>query len=154
MAINAITSQTSSMNMTAKTQEQNFEKTHEAKQQKADGTGGPENSIPKDPRRFDTYEKGEENAASDMPTIYQKTDGENGEDKKAEGTKCTVNTDRVDAEIEKLRKEAQEIQRQLQSEENEDKRKELEQRLQTVNSELGMKDNDAYRKQNATYTYE
>ena len=69
--------------------------------------------------------------------------------------KCTVNTDKVDAEIKKLKEEKKQIQQKLKNfHGNDEKHKELEKRLSEIDSELRIKDNDAYRKQNATTTYE
>lgn len=74
------------------------------------------------------------------------------EDKKKD-TKLTVNTDKVDAEIEKLKEKKQQIVQKLENvKDNEEKRKILEMQLLQIESELSAKDNDAYRKQNATYT--
>lgn len=67
--------------------------------------------------------------------------------------RCTVNTDRVDREIEKLKQERQELEQQLRSETDEAKRQTAQQRLEQVERELNQKDNDAYRRQNAVYTY-
>lgn len=80
-------------------------------------------------------------------------DGSKGSDGKAE-SKCTANTDKVDREIKKLKEEKTQIEQELRSNRiDENKRKELEQRLTQVESELSTKDNDAYRKQNAAYNY-
>lgn len=143
----------------AQEMEQDTEKVNEAEPpkgepQKTDGTEGAEDCMMKDSRRFDIFEKSRDNFEPDMAGIYQghKAVQEN-EDKEVSESKCTVNTDKVDAEIKQLQQEAQEINRQLQAEKNEDKRDELEQRLQRVESELKVKDNDNYRKQNAVYTY-
>lgn len=67
--------------------------------------------------------------------------------------KCTVNTDRVDAEIKKLKEQLQTIQKQLSQAENAEEQEALKKQLTTIEAELRAKDNDAYRKQNATYTY-
>ena len=78
----------------------------------------------------------------------QKSGGSQGE------TKCTVNTDKVDAEIKKLKEEKKQIEQKLKNlQGNEEKRKELETRLNEINTELSIKDSDAYRKQNASTTY-
>ncbi|WP_018751301.1 hypothetical protein [Paenibacillus sanguinis] len=65
----------------------------------------------------------------------------------------SVNTDKVDAEIKKLKEEKKQIEQQLKGTgEDGNERKDLEKQLLQVESELSVKDNDAYRKQNATYT--
>lgn len=70
-----------------------------------------------------------------------------------EDTLTTVSTDSVDAEIKKLKKRRTQLQKQLQNAQgDEDQRKSIEKQLAQVNSEIASKDNDAYRKQNATYT--
>lgn len=153
MEVSAVMPQTQSLSLAGKTQEPAAEKIQEPEPQKIDGTDGAGDSEMPDPKRYDTFEKSGENADSDMSGLYHKDEGEKVGDKKVTDTKCTVNTDKVDAEIKQLQKEAQEIKRQLLSEENEEKRAELEQRLQSVESELHAKDNDSYRKQNAAYTY-
>lgn len=73
---------------------------------------------------------------------------------KGEAKSCTVNTDKVDAEIKQLKEQKQQIEQQLNSvRDDEEKRKDLEQRLSQVETELSAKDNDGYRKQHAMYTY-
>lgn len=68
-------------------------------------------------------------------------------------TKCTVDTGKVDAEIKKLKEKQQNIQQKLsQLPADSDKRAELEKQLANVEMEISTKDNDAYRKQNASYT--
>lgn len=85
------------------------------------------------------------------PKICQDSPKENAPQKDAE-QRCTVNTDRVDREIEKLRQERQALERQLRSETDETKRQTARQRLEQVERELSQKDNDAYRRRNAVYT--
>ena len=62
------------------------------------------------------------------------------------------NSDKVDREIEKLKKKQQELEQRLNTETDEAKIKDLERQLAQVEQELKQKDNDTYRKQNATYT--
>ena len=81
------------------------------------------------------------------PSRPESTAGENAE------KRCTVNTDRVDREIERLKQERQELERQLRGEADETKRQTVQQRLEQVERELSQKDNDAYRRRNAVYTY-
>lgn len=73
--------------------------------------------------------------------------------KKPEEEECTVNTDKVDAEIEGLKKELQDLKQQLKdAADDPDKESDLRQKMATVEAELRMKDNDNYRKQHSTYT--
>ncbi len=81
--------------------------------------------------------------------------GADGPEKKASGDKaesCTCNTDRVDREIEKLKKKQEELERQINSETDDTKINELEKKLAQVESELSQKDNDTYRRQHATFS--
>ena len=62
------------------------------------------------------------------------------------------NTDKVDREIEKLKKKQQELKQRLNTETDEAKIKDLEHQLAQVEQELKQKDSDTYRRQNAAYT--
>lgn len=64
----------------------------------------------------------------------------------------TGNTDRVDREIERLRKEQAELKQRLRSEADPARARALEQRLAQVERELDRKDNDAYRRQHTVFT--
>lgn len=66
--------------------------------------------------------------------------------------KWVCDTDKVDREIEKLKKKQQELKQQLGTETNEARTKELEHQLAQAEQELSEKDNDTYRKQHATFT--
>lgn len=62
---------------------------------------------------------------------------------------CTGNTDRVDAEIKKLRQEKEQLMKQLREVSgNEKQEAELKQKITEIDVELRMKDNDTYRRQN------
>ena len=61
-------------------------------------------------------------------------------------------TDKVDREIEKLKKKQQELEQRLGAETDEAKLKALERQLAQVERELKQKDNDTYRKQHSTFT--
>lgn len=63
--------------------------------------------------------------------------------------KCTTNTDKVDREIEKLKEKKRQIEQQIQSETDENKKQALEKQLAQVDAELSQKNNDAYRRKNA-----
>ncbi|MDE7325417.1 MAG: hypothetical protein K2N63_03915 [Lachnospiraceae bacterium] len=65
--------------------------------------------------------------------------------------KCTTDTGRVDREIRKLREKEQQIKQQLKSAgKDPQKVRELEKKLARLQSELSQKDNDTYRRQNAS----
>ena len=63
------------------------------------------------------------------------------------------NTDKVDREIEKLKKQKQELTQQISRETDGSKVKALQKQLAQVERELSQKDNDTYRRQNAVYTF-
>ncbi|WP_051280861.1 hypothetical protein [Anaerovorax odorimutans] len=110
-------------------------------------------------QQTDAVEKQEQNnvpseAAMDKAKDSQKEGkgkGPEKSDNKKEVWNTTINTDKVDAEIKKLKEQKQQIEQQLKgAADNEDKHKELEQCLSKIESELRTKDNDTYRKQHAT----
>lgn len=73
------------------------------------------------------------------------------DDPKRSVEKCTVNTDRVDMEIKKLKEKRQQLEQQLTSASGDERKvKELEKKLAQVENELSRKDNDTYRRQNAS----
>ncbi len=72
------------------------------------------------------------------------------ESRKAET--ITGNTDQVDREIEKLKKERDLLEQQLAREDDETRRGELEQKLARIENELRQKDNDAYRRQHTVFS--
>lgn len=74
------------------------------------------------------------------------------EGKKDKGEVWECNTDKVDQEIEKLKKKQQELEQRLNTETDEAKIKDLERQLAHVEQELKQKDSDTYRRQNAVYT--
>ena len=61
-----------------------------------------------------------------------------------------ANTDKVDREIEKLKKKKEELEQRLNTETDEAKIKDLERQLAQVEQELKQKDNDTYRRQHTT----
>ena len=65
--------------------------------------------------------------------------------------KCTGNTDRVDREIEKLKRKKKELEGQIHSETDDKKIEQLEKELAQVERELSQKDNDAYRRQHTVF---
>lgn len=62
---------------------------------------------------------------------------------------CTVNTDRVDRELEGLRQKQAKLEQALASQTDEAKRSDLERQLSQVQGELAQKDNDGYRRRHA-----
>ena len=67
--------------------------------------------------------------------------------------KCTMNTDKVDREIKKLKEQKQQLEQQIRKASgDEEKTKELEKKLAQVESELSQKDNDTYRRQHTVIT--
>ncbi len=112
-------------------------------------------------RADDAPEKQDELPAADDPDQDKRVDGLDQDkkaddpEKKVSGDKaesCTVNTDKVDREIEKLKKKQEELERQINAETDDTKIKELEKELAQVESELRRKDNDAYRRQHAVFS--
>lgn len=84
------------------------------------------------------------------PKIHFDKSEENPSGKKAET--CTGNTDKVDREIKKLKKEKEELEQKINSEQDETKLRELEKKLEQVEQELRQKDNDTYRRQHAEFS--
>ena len=73
-----------------------------------------------------------------------------GDEKKVE--ECTTNTDQVDRNIDKLKREKQQIEQKIKAQKgDEEKVKMLEQKLAQIENELSQKDNDTYRLQQATH---
>ena len=105
-----------------------------------------------DPERAaDTSRQPEDTPEAEEPDpAGQCAKGPEGKKDKDETWEC--NTDKVDREIEKLKKKQQELEQRLGTETGEAKIKELERQLAQVEQELKQKDSDTYRKQNATYT--
>ena len=117
------------------------------------------------PSPHDEYIKSE-NSSDIASGLYKVVPDENGsykilyDDPKAEASKsseeeCTVNTDKADREIEKLKEswkgaDHEHLVQQINSASgDEGKVRELEKKLAAVEKELAQKDNDAYRRQNA-----
>ena len=113
-----------------------------------------------DPERAADAPKQPENAPDarkpDAPEAEEPEQADPGakgpEGKKDKGETWECNTDKVDREIEKLKKKQQELEQRLNSETDEAKIKDLEHQLAQVERELKQKDNDTYRRQHAVYT--
>ena len=95
----------------------------------------------------------------DAPDASDASDGDKGAEgpeksgSDKDGQSCTCNTDKVDREIEKLKKQKQELEQQINRETDESKTEDLKAKLAQIEKELSQKDNDTYRRQHATYTY-
>ena len=64
--------------------------------------------------------------------------------------RCTTNTDKVDGEIKQLKEKQRRLEQQIRSASGDKKKaRELEKKLEQVQSELSRKNNDPYRRQNA-----
>ena len=103
---------------------------------------------------FDDPEQAEDAPdAPDASDLDKSAEGpeKSGSDK--DGQRCTCNTDKVDREIEKLKKQKQELEQQINRETDESKTEDLKAKLAQIEKELSQKDNDTYRRQHATYTY-
>lgn len=73
--------------------------------------------------------------------------------RKDDAEEVTGNTDGVDREIERLKKQKQQLEQQIRKASgDEEKTRELEKKLAQVESELSQKDNDTYRRQHAVFT--
>ena len=65
--------------------------------------------------------------------------------------KCVADTHKVDGEIKRLKEEKQQLEQQIQSASGDEEiRRKLEKKLAQVENELSRKDNDTYRRQNAS----
>lgn len=103
---------------------------------------------------FDDPERTED--APDAPNASDRDKSAEGPEKSGsdkDGQSCTCNTDKVDREIEKLKKQKQELEQQINRETDESKIEDLKAKLAQIEKELSQKDNDTYRRQHATYTY-
>ncbi|MDE6212511.1 MAG: hypothetical protein K2M70_03420, partial [Lachnospiraceae bacterium] len=136
-------------------------KDEEKEDVKEQGTGNKSESIPV-PK--DEYISSEQSGRKPSG-LYHMGKDENGnpkvmyDDPKKAGSgeddaeEVTGNTDAVDREIEKLKKQKQQLEQQIRKASgDEEKTKELEKKLAQVESELSQKDNDTYRRQHTVIT--
>lgn len=65
---------------------------------------------------------------------------------------CICDTDKVDREVEKLKKKQEELKQAVATETDPARAQEQQKKLGRIEHELGQKDNDAYRRQHASYT--
>ena len=101
--------------------------------------------APKQPEGAPDAKKPDTDAPEEPDPAGQGAKGPRRKEDKDETWEC--NTDKVDREVEKLKKK-----QRLNTETDEAKIKDLERQLSQVEQELKQKDSDTYRKQNATYT--
>ena len=93
---------------------------------------------------FDDPERADDKP-SDAPAPAGKAAGDKAE-------RCTGSTDQVDREIERLRRRKETLERQIRSQTDGVKIKELERKLAQVECELAQKDNDTYRRQHTVFS--
>lgn len=141
-----------------KKQEQVQQAVQEEKESTASGSSLPPNVdeyIPgEEPVSAGLYRQGTDENGNPKIIFDAPDEGEKaaGAPEKEEAQKCTVNTDKVDAEIKKLKKEKASIEKQLAKAGNDPiQQRKLYRELQQIEGELKMKDNDSYRKQHAEY---
>ena len=103
--------------------------------------------VPKQLEGTPDTKKPDEDAPEEPDPAGQGAKSPEGKKDKDETWEC--NTDKVDREIEKLKKKQQELEQRLNTETDEAKIKELERQLSQVKQELKQKDNDTYRRQHA-----
>lgn len=110
--------------------------------------------------QFDDPDRVSEKEEGKLPDKVKGTSEEEEEDKesktkKAKGKKvesCRGNTDKVDQEIEKLKKKRDQLKQRIHTEKDEVKAEELKKQLAQVESELKRKDNDAYRRRHTVFS--
>jgi len=90
--------------------------------------------------------------ATDDPPEEPGADGPKRRSPADRAETCTGSTDKVDREIEKLKKEQRELERRLASEKDGAKIKELEKKLAEIENELAQKDNGAYRRRHTVFS--
>lgn len=101
--------------------------------------------------------------ASDTPTMANTSDAEGEKDAQSASGKpasreeqpqqaTTANTDRVDNEIKNLKTKHAQLKKRMLAASDPEKRAELQKELKTLESEISMKDNDAYRRQNTSFS--
>lgn len=89
--------------------------------------------------------------AADSPQKAE--DNKNGEksDDKEKSESCTANTDKVDREIERLKKRLKELEQHTAAADGKE-RERIEKQIKAVESELAQKDNDTYRRQHTIFS--
>lgn len=96
-------------------------------------------------------ENGNPKIIYDKPKKPEGSGEENPKEEEAKAEECTVNTDRVDQEIQKLKEQKKQLQQQIKASADDEKKvKSLEAKLAQIENSLLQKDNDAYRRQNSS----
>lgn len=115
----------------------------------------PENNTQNSPQkpRMDEYIPEKKQDTDNRHSMNSNADDSEKKISSGKAKKCTVNTDKVDREIEKLKKKQTELKQQIHSETDASKAERLERELARIEQELQQKDNDAYRRRHAAYTY-
>lgn len=70
--------------------------------------------------------------------------------------KCTIDTDHIDREIKQINQKKQKVEQEIlkaKNQNDDEKIEKLKAELTNINAELGSKDSDAYKKQNAKVSY-
>lgn len=129
----------------------NFEQEQQKQSAVDKNAGTAADQIPRD--EYISSEKAPEKPGG----LYRVVADENGnpkvlfDDPKKVKEKCTTNTEKADREIEKLKGERKQLERQIKSAAGDDEKvRELEKKLAALEMELKQKDNDTYRRQNAS----
>ncbi len=74
------------------------------------------------------------------------------DDEQEKSESCTANTDKVDAELKRLKEKQEQLEQQLMSANDEERKKLLEKQLAAIESELAQKDTDSYRRSHAVFS--
>ena len=102
--------------------------------------------------RMGKDENGKPKVLYDAPKKAEQPKVKSGS-REEDAEEVTANTDAVDREIEKLKKQKQQLEQQIKNASgDEGKTKELEKKLALVERELSQKDNDTYRRQHTVIT--
>jgi hypothetical protein len=115
-----------------------------------DGGGQPKIYLDDPERAPDSPERPED--PLDAKACGQDKDARGPEKKGEKEHVCIGSTDKVDREIERLRKKKEELEQRISTETDEARIQDLERQLAQVERELRKKDNDTYRRQHSTFT--
>ena len=83
---------------------------------------------------------------------YIPGDASNRKEKTQKSESCTANTDKVDREIERLKKKKAQLEQQARTAADPSRREALEKQLAQVERELAQKDNDGYRRAHTSFS--
>lgn len=97
-------------------------------------------------------EEGKRKVHFDDPDQDKEPKGPEKKEPEKKTEKCVGNTDKVDREIEKLKRKQKELKQKINSETDEVKLKELKGKLAQVERELKQKDNDGYRRSHTVFS--